>query len=261
MIADESWWQKGAVVILLLIILAFSDALNMYALFEELLIESVAVLLFVTASVAICLTLIPLILGHLMRLKYYGLAKVSNVWLAVLLATFVLLFAVTAYIRWETRDLNYVDLGTTMQNTADMTANVMTQEEKANSASAIATTIILMVMPMITSIVAFFLGWISSDPLKNEIKYYRQLVVQLESKHVELQGAINELQVLSGDEYINELLQLDDMKCAQMHMELYSKGEYMKNRSRYLLAESLKKGPRAINTVVNSYGETAETEA
>ena len=180
--AETPIYFNPIVVVVLTLILIASDAITLFSAFEKVLIKDSAPLLYSVVIIsAAALELLPILISIILRKM--ELAKKKNkgkkpihltMCIAFMLA-FVCVFALSANVRWATQDLivNIKDeqsiSSTTSdsnqqsaQITVDLNADTGVQRKHVN-----AVTLMLMILPFLTSCISFGLSYFSYDPLHN----------------------------------------------------------------------------------------------
>jgi hypothetical protein len=78
------------------------------------------------------------------------------------------LFAATFGLRWTTRNLTFAGAEGTMSDTTGQSGAISSTDE--DSEEAIAMTVLLGIMPCVTSIINLALGYLTDDPVKRKLK-------------------------------------------------------------------------------------------
>lgn len=185
--SDRSWWQSTAVIIFLVISLSLLDAATLFDVLDTVMVQNAMIGKLMTGGLALTLNFIPLIGGYLLRERYYDRSRVSLFALGALLAAFLLLWGATVYLRFETKELNFSGMESTMVNTVD--EQMETFGSGSDDGVANALTFLLSIMPLVTSIVNLYLGFISDDPVKKRINKLRLRILELEAMEAELMAA------------------------------------------------------------------------
>ena len=152
--ADQELWMRGVIIYPLIIGLSCMDGVTLYEVFFKM-TESAEkeALYLLTVGIAVVLNFIPLVNG-------------VKLWMIVgLVIVFLLLFFATFYLRWETRGM-------------DGAANVFAKgsilpETEANPEAETAFTLVMGIIPLVTSAVNLALGYVISDPIKRRLDTLR----------------------------------------------------------------------------------------
>lgn len=230
--SEKSWWQNKYVIIFLVIFLSLLDAATLFTVIDTVMVENEFIGRLMTFGLALCLNFIPLVGGYLIRERYYERSRVPIWSLVVLLATFLLLWGATVYLRAETSALNFSGTESTMVNTVGTQTPVNAQN---NEGVSNALTLLLSVMPLVTSIVNLYLGFISDDPVQNRINYLRMRRLELESYRADLLAALNEL----GEDRLPAMLQFNRMRYTAAVNKTNSRFNGIMSFSRFWLAQVL----------------------
>ena len=231
---DQPWWQKRLTIIFLVIGLSCLDAVTLYTVIDTVMVENQYISKFMVGGISLALNFIPLIAGHLIQKKYYGLSRIPIWMLAALAVTFLLLFATTFYLRWETRELNFSGAESLIVDSAAInTFNSPSVDQ--NSAVATALTFLLGILPLITSIINLYLGFISDDPILRKINKLRLRRIELSETLSDLEAARCEMERDRTGQLM--ALEADRFMCAKA--EIMSRCANMKSYARLRLAEKL----------------------
>lgn len=230
---DRTWWQSTPVIIFLVVSLSLLDAATLFNVLDTVMVENALIGKLMTGGLALTLNFLPLIGGYLLRERYYDRSRVSNFSLAALLATFLLLWGATVYLRFETKELNFSGMESTMVNTVGTQTAGPDGETSDGVANAL--TFLLAVMPLVTSIVNLYLGFISDDPVKKRINKLRMRCLELEAMEAELMAAENEM----CQDRIGKLLLLNEDRYRAAVRKTRSRFEGIAAFTRFWLAQYL----------------------
>ena len=115
--ADQAFWTKDIVIVLLVLGLSLLDAVTLYTVFDRVMYQAQAISIILTLGCAISLNFIPLVVA---RFIHYYRYRINGVRLWMLIAmgcVFLVLFSATFYLRWQTRELSFSGAETTMVDT------------------------------------------------------------------------------------------------------------------------------------------------
>lgn len=102
--ADQAFWTKDAVIILLVLGLSLLDAVTLYTVFDQVMYQSQAVSVILTLGCAVSLNFIPLVAARFIHYYRYRINGV-RLWMIIAIGcVFLVLFSATFYLRWQTRD-------------------------------------------------------------------------------------------------------------------------------------------------------------
>jgi len=232
--ADQNWWLTDGAIALLVILLSSLDAVTLFSVFDAVCYNSQAIGIVLTVGCAITLNFLPLVEGRLYQCYRYQLNGVKRWMLIAVAAIFLILFAATFGLRWTTRNLTFSGAENTMADTTGKADAISSTDE--NSEEAIAMTVLLGIMPCVTSIINLALGYLTDDPVKRKIRKLTVVKAKLEQRLAVLKGARHEL-----DQNWDVLLQ--DYDDAQLMAALAQNDAVVQNKkalARFLLAKKLK---------------------
>lgn len=164
---DQAFWTKDAVLIFLVLGLSLLDAVTLYNVFDHIMYQSQVVSIILTLGCAISLNFIPLIAA---RFIHYYRYRMNGVHLWTILSmgvVFLALFAATFYLRWETREFSFSGMESSMVDFTGQASGL--ESTDAESKEAVAITILLGIMPAITSAINLALGYFNDDPIKKKL--------------------------------------------------------------------------------------------
>lgn len=247
---DKTWWEYPAVLIVLVIGLSLVDAATLWSVFDKIMLESQIIGMFLTFGVALSLNFIPLIAGKLIKLYFYRESKIKPWHIVVLGAVFFLLYAATFWLRWVTR---FVSLDNGLDSGLVSTIGGATSDAAAAQDSAIqaGTTILLGIVPFVTSVINLYLGFISGDYKLKKINHLRIRMIELRENLAELDAAEIELRHPGKRE---ELERLESDKFNAYKDELAAERDQLKVMARVLLYKRLNT-PGQITTVIDTANE------
>lgn len=187
------WIEHPIITIGVVLLLAMADGLNLWAAFDKVLTESIGVLIGIVVAFALCLEGIPVLIARLMKdVQYYGWSWFKKTMLILLVCGFLTVFGFAADVKIETRDLMFSTASAAMVSTAaSNTTTVLSSDVKDRA--YLAATIAMAALPLATSILAFYLGWLSSDPVKAEARKYRLFIARSKERLADIVAAHAEL--------------------------------------------------------------------
>lgn len=240
-----TWWQKTPVIIGLTVFLSCMDAISMYMIFSESINENPILLFMCTFGIALVLNFIPLIMGKLYKEYYYGLNGVKKLHLVFLAVSFGVIYLSTFWIRMVEKDSLISSSSTIVSKYADV--------QNVNQNEAIALAVILGLSPLITSVINFFLGSLSSDSIKNRIIDKKIRIFEYEYKLAYLNACLIEVDNINLDS-VNKL---DiERKNAREKMLIYEENE-LKLHARNILAGELK-DPFIVDSIIQDEFEVVQ---
>ncbi|HWP80255.1 MAG TPA: hypothetical protein VN446_06390 [Candidatus Acidoferrum sp.] len=232
--ADQNWWLTDGAIALLVILLSSLDAVTLFSVFDAVCYNSQAIGIVLTIGCAITLNFLPLVEGRLYQCYRYKLNGVKRWMLIALALVFVILFAATFGLRWTTRALTFTGAESTMSDATGQSAAVSSTDE--DSDEAVAMTVLLGIMPCVTSIINLALGYLTDDPVKRKLRKLTVVKAKLEQRLALLKGAEHEL-----DRDWEAILRSNDDADLMAVLTLNDAvTEHKKGLARYLLAQKLK---------------------
>lgn len=174
--AKRPIYFNAVVVLVLTLILIASDAVTLFSAFEKVLLKDSAPLLYSVVIIsAAALELLPILVSIILRkmeLDKRDKKPRNPIYVAlcvICLTAFLCVFAFSANVRWATQDLvvNVKDITPTsasdlMNSTATINLNAETGVQMKHIRSV---TLMLMVLPFLTSCISFGLSYFSFDPV------------------------------------------------------------------------------------------------
>lgn len=189
----SDWIENPIVTVGVVMLLAAADGLNLWAAFDKVLTESIGVLIGIVLAFALCLEGIPVLTSRLiMEVIYSGWSRFRKIMLALLLVGFLIVVGFAAYVKIAARDLMLSSATVGLVNSA--VSNAVTEVSSDSKDGAyLAATIAMAALPLATSILAFYLGWLSSDPVKTAAKKHRLYIAEMKERQVILSAQRAEL--------------------------------------------------------------------
>ena len=243
---DMPWWQNQVVIVCFVVALGLLDAAVLFTLIDNVMTETAWISKFVVGGVALSLNFIPLIIGFLVREIYYKKSRVHIAAVLGLVVTLLALFTATFNLRWATRALSFSGAGNTL---VDTTAQNITTTAGISADGAIASslTVLLGILPLITSAISAFLGFICNDPIRRKINRLRLELIELNEMLNDCLSARFEM----AGERIAPLLLLEEENYNAAKQDLAARCNYWKQYARFKLAEHLAE-PSKITTALET---------
>lgn len=197
------WWGNMIFVILLTVVLSYLDYLVLFSIMDHAITQSKLLGTVTAVLFAGILNTIPLFAAYFaIRAYYYG--RRFDVIMTVSLAiAFTCFFGATVKLRYAYQDMykpaDQMVLVNTMQTEVDQ------KEEKEDTSQSSAVVFILSIEPLVTSIMNFALGWVTSNTIEQRYNCLRL-------RRLELQEHINQLEaILSTNKSRESLLRQADL--------------------------------------------------
>ncbi len=241
--ASRPLWQNQGVCLFVTVLLAVMDGINLFSVYDTILYESQAMLWAMTATTAFCLEFFPMLLAVLLRQmeQKCGDERKKCLYFAVAVCIgFFLVFATTAVLRWVSKDVTFA--GETTVITGEAGQASLAADTSSPAASAL--TVLLMVLPLITSIAAGTLSYLSFSPVEKQDYLKKLREVEIAEQSARIQVAQWELTEAKPDDTMENTL----FSAAEEYidtLELESKA-----RADFVLAEYLRT-PQALSAASN----------
>ncbi len=205
--ADQAFWTKDAVIVLLVLGLSLLDAVTLYTVFDQVMYQSQVISIILTLGCAVSLNFIPLVAARFIHYYRYRIHGV-RLWMMIAIGcVFLILFSATFYLRWQTRELSFSGAETTMVDTTGQVSGI--ESTDSNSNEAVAITLLLGILPGITSAINMALGYFNDDPVKRKLEKLKVELAKLKEQQDVMQAAKSELE----QEWLERLKKLDRERC------------------------------------------------
>jgi len=245
--ADNAWWMNDMVLYVLVLGLSAIDAVTLYTVFDSVLFESRTIVLVLTLGSAVVLNFLPLLLARYLHDYRYGRNGVRPWAMWLILAVFLILFAASFHLRWSARALSFAGAESTLSSSVGFGEPGGISGTDADSESAVAITLLLGILPFITSAVAFLLGYLVDDPVKRAITSLKLQRAEMLQHRAVMLAAADEL----DRDWFSELEQLDNERFGAAATLLHQGTALQKARARFLLAQQLG-DPESINYLTDT---------
>lgn len=241
---EQAFWTKDAVLVLLVLGLSLLDAVTLYSVFDHIMYQSQVVSIILTLGCAISLNFIPLIAARFIHYYRYHINGVCLWMILSIGVVFLALFAATFYLRWETRELSFS--GGMESSMVDYTGQASGLESTdAGSKEAVAITILLGIMPAITSAINLALGYFNDDPIKKKLEKMKYELDKLKNHRDIMHAARIELE----QDWQTQLDALDLERRQCICSSIRETTDQIKALARHLLAEKLGRDPDSISAL------------
>lgn len=240
--ANKTLWMHQSVIICFSGVLTLLDASTLFTVFDNLMYEEPLISYIMTLGTALCLNFIPLIVGRFIQEYRYDGNCIKKWIIWVCAVTFFVLFAATFWLRWTTREIMF-ESGGGISTSAGMVLESAGTD--SNSLKAISLTVLLGIMPCITSMINLALGFLSADPVRLKLTYLQKEQVRLRSELGILEAAKKEL----DRDWMHCLQEADQEHLDAALIEIMCFRDKIIQMSKYLLAEKLIK-PEAISELL-----------
>lgn len=255
--SGNALWFRQVIVLILVVLLFAMDWINQFSAFDAVLTENQWIGMMLSLCLALVFNVIPLILGKFIKDYQYNRGGRSMKPILFLVITFFLVFAISAAFRWNTRDLSFAAVsGVTTNSSMVMTSPEMSslaeQTSPGDDLGAKTLTILLAVLPLITSIVSTFLGYVSSDPILDKLNFYKRRNYELYEAKKDAIAAIEELK-----ERIGQIEQYEYESFCNARTLVAAKVHYLESLAMKRLEEEIG-NPDAVNYLSEERGTRLE---
>lgn len=235
---DRSFWSAPIVITGLTIALSITDALVLYSILDQALMQSEYMGKIMSFTIALVLNFIPLITAKFVHQAIYRLKKFALLWAILSIAAFLVLFAATVYLRLAYRNLYETNGVVQLENQVAATENeeeVLEQPlDTGKEKKSLAVVILLSLEPLVTSIVNFVLAYITDDEVKKRIEFLRIRRLELIEAESDLKAGLENMEIDCKD-----LEDVERERYETARLEVFAIGERLKARSRFMLAQHL----------------------
>lgn len=231
--ADQTWWTKDAVLAGLVLGLSGLDAVTLYTVFDAVMYQSMYIGIILTVGCAISLNFIPLIMARFIHYYRYHINGVRVWMIAAMGAVFLLLFSATFYLRWETRDIGFGGAESTMVDTTGQALGIASTD--SDSKEAVAITILLGILPGVTSAINLALGYFNDDPVKRKLQTMKVELSKLRAHQDVMLAARSEL----DQDWYTRLKELDEERFQAACDVIRGSSEQIRTLARLELAKKL----------------------
>ena len=205
--SEEHWWTHQVFVIIFTGVLALADFSVLYSILDMAMTQAWYLGLLLSIVVAFLLNFIPLVIAKNYFRAIYKLRRMALFWLIASIITFFLLYGATVYFRFAYRDIYGGDTGTQLVNNLE---SVTVRADTVDSEKSLGTVVLLSLEPLVTSLLALFLGLFSSDEVKLKRYKLRRMITQLDESIAELEASVScrkrtEQEELDTDERLMQL--------------------------------------------------------
>ena len=232
--ADQAFWTKDGVIIFLVLGLSTLDAITLYTVFDRVMHQSQATSVILTLGCAVSLNFIPLVTARFIHLYRYHMSGVRLWMIFAMCGVFLLLFCATFYLRWETREISFTGVESSMVDSTGNSTSLTSTD--SDSSEAVAITILLGILPGITSAINLALGYLNDDPVKRKLERLKCELSRLREHQNILNAARQEL----DQNWMERLNALDEQRYLSACEEERTTTQAIKALARFMLAEKLR---------------------
>lgn len=234
--SDTAWWGKPAFIIFLTISMSVLDALVLYEVLDDASYQAEYMSKVIAFGVALILNMIPILLAKFVHQAIYRIAKNALVWVIILITVFMLLFSATVFLRFAYQD-KYGE-SSEKHITNEMVVEESEQNETNQDSKGLAMVLLLCVEPLVTSVVNFFLAFISDDELKKSLYHRRRRVLELNMEERDVKAFLASAE--KPQEWREIAIAQDIERKNACVKDIQDRGDILKAMARSILAEHLR---------------------
>ena len=247
--SQNTWWYNGIILPVLTIMFSALDGVTLYPVFESIFAESPILLYVTTFGTALCLNFIPLIAARL-YLKYkFGMGERNMSAFIICLAVFALIFIAVCALRIATKNAVIGNLSDSLSSSAGID---MSTDSVPGSLAMI---LVQCITNLTTSVIAFFLSYMSEDPLQLEINEIKQEIIRLEDRRNSLRSILPVFDNYSVEDDLHD----EERKFSNAVAALNARKDRLKIESDLQL-EMLCSDPDAVTYITSEGGNSMSSE-
>ena len=233
--SDFAWWSTPAFIIFLTISMSVLDALVLFDILDQAMTQSEYMGKVVSFGVALVLNMIPILVAKFAHQAIYGIKKHAIVWVILLITVFMLLFSATVLLRFSYQD----SYGTAseMHIMNEMVETKDDYQQTEGDMKGIAVVILLSLEPLVTSVVNFFLAFVSDDELRKRINHQKKRVLELNAEERDLKAFLAAAE--DPEEWRQRNIEQDFERKEACSKDINDRGDILKAYARNILAEML----------------------
>lgn len=233
--SDFAWWSTPAFIVFLTISMSVLDALVLFDILDQAMTQSEYLGKVVSFGVALVLNMIPILVAKFAHQAIYGIKKHAVVWVILLITVFMLLFSATVLLRFS-----YQDSYGTASEMHIMNEMVEAKDEYLQTErdmKGIAVVILLSLEPLVTSVVNYFLAFVSDDELRKRINHQKKRVLELNAEERDLKAFLAAAE--DPEEWRTRNIEQDVERKEACAKDINDRGNILKAYARSILAERL----------------------
>ena len=232
---DFAWWSTPVFIIFLTISMSVLDALVLYDILDQASYQAEYMSKVISFGVALILNMIPILVAKFAHQAIYKIKKHAIVWVIMLVTVFMILFSATVFLRFAYQDK--YGASSEMHLTNEMAITEETQEQPEGDAKGLAVVLLLSVEPLVTSVVNFFLAFISDDELRKRLNHMKRRLLELNIEERDLKAMLASAE--DPNEWKEKTIIQDQERKAACTQDIIDRGNILKAKARSILAEHL----------------------
>ena len=234
------WWTSGKANLILVPIFSAMDGMVLFSIFDECLTQSVLMGVIMSFGVAVVLNILPLIIARFVHAAFEKTAKNAILMMCIFITGFLLIYGGTVYLRFTYSDMygqenQLMNLENTVSNE---NMYLSSEESSTDNSKGTAVVLLLSISPLITSLLAFGIAYISDDETRKKIEYLEIEKIEIDEKISDTQAAIDQMEN-ALKEGVERDLDLDEMAMNAAIEEIIARCDILKSLARLYLSEYL----------------------
>jgi len=233
--SDFAWWSTPAFIIFLTVSMSILDALVLFDILDQAMTQSEYMGKVVSFGVALVLNMIPVLVAKFAHQTIYGIKKYAIVWVVLLITVFMILFSATVFLRFAYQDKYGTSSEFHIMN--EMTESVEDNQQAEGDMKGLAVVLLLSVEPLVTSVVNFFLAFVSDDELRKRINHQKKRMLELNAEERDLKAFLAAAE--DPEEWRARNIAQDSERKETCAKDINDRGDILKALARSILAEVL----------------------
>lgn len=193
----KTWWLNGVALWILTFAFSSLDGVTLYPVFENLFDSNPLLLYFTTFGTAIALNFLPIISARMLLKAKYILQERNFNHFYITIGMFILLYIGICYLRFATRE----EVIGSISDSISTASGYQIDEEK--SLGAMPMVFLQCLTNLITSAIAFYLAYLSENPVKMQIDALSLQIIEKEEYLTALKCALIELNAYNFENVVN----------------------------------------------------------
>lgn len=233
--SDFAWWSTPAFIVFLTISMSVLDALVLFDILDQAMTQSEYMGKVVSFGVALVLNMIPILAAKFAHQAIYGIKKHALIWVVLLITVFMLLFSATVLLRFSYQDKYGTSSEMHIMN--EMVETEDAYQQTKGDMKGLAVVILLSLEPLVTSVVNFFLAFVSDDELRKRINHQKKRVLELNAEERDLRAFLAAAE--DPEEWKTRNIEQDFERKEACAKDINDRGDILKALARSILAEML----------------------
>ena len=233
--SDFAWWSTPAFIVFLTISMSVLDALVLFDILDQAMTQSEYMGKVVSFGVALVLNMIPILAAKFAHQAIYGIKKHALIWVVLLITVFMLLFSATVLLRFSYQDKYGTSSEMHIMN--EMVETEDAYQQTKGDMKGLAVVILLSLEPLVTSVVNFFLAFVSDDELRKRINHQKKRVLELNAEERDPRAFLAAAE--DPEEWKTRNIEQDFERKEACAKDINDRGDILKALARSILAEML----------------------